>query len=319
MKTNRVKFLFPLLLLLMLSNCEKETNEPEAYKGEGINIYEVIDTAFTTPQNILNRMGDIENLRLRSKPWLSNNEIDFYDFSTHMIYLKGKEVDEEDFLGEIRSFILTANGERCYMLTIWPMFMCSLPSWPVIGNMPYPNDILYVSVPYMKEETEADPRDNEKIKEALIQNGKYHAGLSLELESVELSGSIVNYKYTLTNNDTHDLLVLDPDEMGNGLFHYYTNGVTLKGDKYYWAENKPMVEPDPWDNWEIGWFTSISSGQTLTREVSLEGFPEIEEGRYQARFNYSSPLNIKREDRWINDHTRIWLGDLEAVKMVDIN
>ncbi|MFB0516048.1 MAG: hypothetical protein ACETWG_05520, partial [Candidatus Neomarinimicrobiota bacterium] len=66
----------------------------------------------------------ISRLELELEPWLSEKDIEFYDFSTHFIYLKTDKGDffegyDEDnrinFLLVDKPFVVVAGGSRCYI------------------------------------------------------------------------------------------------------------------------------------------------------------------------------------------------------------
>lgn len=51
--------------------------------------------------------------KLQEKPWLTEADIEFYDFSTHTIYLKKSKTV---WLGPTgQAFVVFADGERCYI------------------------------------------------------------------------------------------------------------------------------------------------------------------------------------------------------------
>ena len=55
----------------------------------------------------------------------------------------------------------------------------------------------------------------------------------------------------ITNNDHDNLYVIDSEEMGSELFHYYTNGPCLwdySKHTYISSEYKKVVSPDHYDS-----------------------------------------------------------------------
>ncbi len=72
---------------------------------------------------------ELSNLQLRDEPWLSIDDIDFYDFSTHYIYLKQRGKALPSWTSP---FVVVANGERCYLGQFHSPFSSSLPMSPTI-------------------------------------------------------------------------------------------------------------------------------------------------------------------------------------------
>jgi len=54
----------------------------------------------------------------------------------------------------------------------------------------------------------------------------------LILENSDIS--TIQYTFRLTNTDSEDLYVFDPDKTGSSVFHYYTNGID------FWDESTGM-------------------------------------------------------------------------------
>ncbi len=76
-------FLFCLLLLFI--GCQSEDNLINPAEDSTFGIYLLKDRTLSIGQ-IQNK--NIDELELESKPWLASTDIDFYDYSSHCIYLK---------------------------------------------------------------------------------------------------------------------------------------------------------------------------------------------------------------------------------------
>jgi hypothetical protein len=66
---------------------------------------------------------------------LNHNNIEYYDYSTHLIYLK----DNKSFVADIQSvgnFKVFANKEQIYTGQTFPGYSSFLPSGPVIRSHP---------------------------------------------------------------------------------------------------------------------------------------------------------------------------------------
>ena len=72
-----------------------------------------------------------------------------------------------------------------------------------------------------------------------------------------------------------------------------------------------IVEPEPYNHWEVDWHTKIKSGDSFSRTLSLDGFSRIQPGEYESGFIFPSIQNVNKSDRTILDG-RIWLGRVHS-------
>jgi len=157
-----------------------------------------------------------------------------------------------------------------------------------------------------------DPRSDKRIITALKKHGQYRAGLHCEIQSVQISNGKVVLNFELSNSDIIDYYYLDPDKMGIGLFHYFTNGPTFINVPFtkHFTHQETVVHPVPWDSWEKGWLTLIKSGERKNISITYNHFDVIPAGKYKVYFEFPG-LNygISQQDLILNDG-RIWLGSI---------
>jgi len=307
----RIILLTSLLLLLVIS-CE--INEDSAgnfsiymLKDDGLSYLDIKDV-------------DIDDLELKDDPWISSDDIKFYDFSTHNIYLNKSKSRFFDELADSsqfymfnfssKPFVVNAGNQRIYIGSFF-----SAVSSMSIGKMPtisdgmifyYPDDI----IPIEFGSEQDDPRRDPRIRNALIQDNIYHGGLSVELLDVLILEnsdiSTIQYTFRLTNTDSEDLYVFDPDKAGSAVFHYYTNGIDFwdkSTGKYLWSQYKISENAE----WSTDWYRRLDKGKSMTRTVTLKGYPQIPPGNYKCYFYYNTPIRIDKDHRTIHN-SRIWLG-----------
>ncbi|MBN1972873.1 MAG: M48 family metalloprotease [Sedimentisphaerales bacterium] len=308
----------------------KEENSDANASGAGqtgVNIY-LLDGASAQP---------LSESVLRDKPWIASEDIEMYDFSSHCIYLK-KERPELPFKTvSLRGnpFVITANGQKCYSGLLWTSVSSFMPEWntPLIyvPDFTMPGDIINIQLSpglsSSEEDTQTqDVRIDPHIIQALKEKGQYHAGLEITLDKVDIrktdTGSSLSYTYTLKNNDQNDLYVFDPNKMGAGLFHYFNNCPSLLpegGGRYIAGDNDKIVKtPDPSDKIDKSWFSLIESGQSMTRTVTLDAYPEISQGKYECSFRFHSPGIRFTKDQRAQFDKRVWMGQISAKTNVNI-
>ena len=323
-----MKQLIAIIALTMLFSCSKQ-GEPISAGNElsyfGIHF---LQNGSITEQEV--RKMDINSLVL-DKPWLTYNDIEFYDFSTHCIYLKkdkshffenygGKYYQFPDGLVS-KPFVVVAGVERCYVGALYSVRFTLGRLRPHLTEMDvgfYPDDVIHIS----KSDADGeDIRNHPLIAEMLTKQGLYHAGLALELTAFQLitnsDTATVEYSIKIINNDQDDLYIIDPDKMGSESFHYYTNGPNLWDTSkpgqpiYLFSKYKKTNPPEPSDSWNFDWFVLIKSKQALERTIRLKGYPHIPNGTFSGYMYLENPKYIAKNKRNVSN-SRIWIGEIKS-------
>jgi hypothetical protein len=111
-----------IIIALVGLGCSREPGPASPNNSGEFALFFLRDSALTGGQ--VTQM-DKSQLVLRDEAWLTDDDIRFYDFSTHCIYLKQ---DKKRFFdtgtgGQFvfhpvlisKPFVVVANGERCYI------------------------------------------------------------------------------------------------------------------------------------------------------------------------------------------------------------
>jgi hypothetical protein len=257
------------------------------------------------------------------RPWLSVEDIEFYDFSSHCIYLKQEKsvffpVLEKGgmfpFSWWVKPFVVLASGQPRYLA----MFNSGLSNadWPVpciVDLGQYPSDVLHIEWHWLLHGS-ADSRNDAMTRRALEEAGLYHGGLAVTLDAIHLventDSATISYSFTITNNDVDALYVVDPDLMGDGLFNYFNNGPEIlrtTDATVYRTDHSGSIAPVPFDSWNPQWFGRLPSGASIQRVVTVPGYPRISSGSHMAEFLYNGPVNIDKAHRVLPDGRR-WIG-----------
>jgi hypothetical protein len=257
-------------------------------------------------------------LKMGDNSIVPTSDIDFYDVSTHMIYLKKKlpYLEKVDRGGSISVYV---GRDKIYNCSFHPLYLSSLPVGAYTSNPRlHEEDIIRISFqPYTGIE---DRRDDERIIAALKRYNQYHEGLHCEIQSVQVSNGKVVLKFELSNPDTFDYYYLDPDKMGFGLFHYFTNGPTFQTVPYAksYTHQETVIRPEPWNSWKKEWLTLIKSGERKNISITYNQFESVPAGNYRMYFGFPG-LNygISQKDLTL-ENGRIWMGSISAEKDVTI-
>ena len=163
------------VISLLLFHCGIKNPVDGDYNELGFNIYLLKDESIKL-QNI--SMEDISPGMLEIKPWLSGDDIDFYDYSSHMLYLNKSMTFDWDEIAALnnRPFVVTAGGEICYI----GYFHAGYSSWLPEGNTPmielpshFPSDQLHIMCSFHSTEEINDIRNDERVRKWLLTSGKY--------------------------------------------------------------------------------------------------------------------------------------------------
>lgn len=263
------------------------------------------------------------DLKLKNEPLLTLNDIEYYDYSTHYIYLKKTAA----ILGEkiadsfADPFVVIAGGERCYLGYLLSVFSSFMPEAPYIQ---FPG-LLAEDVLAIHEVRIAgieDVRNDSRVREVLEKAGKLDSSLRITLTDAQVFSRedvvTMSYSYTVANLSDDVLYVPDSEKMGSDIFHYYTNGLYLTkvNDPYITigASQQLHTIPNIYEKWDINWFTELKPGESLHRTVLLSGYPEVPAGAYRCFFRYSGPGMIPKKDRTLHDG-RIWIGEIDSNTM----
>jgi len=247
--------------------------------------------------------ADLKSLALEKEPWVKPSEIRFYDWSSHIFYLN-VEKEKEKHSG--RFFVVKSDQQPLFLGLFFPLYWSSIPHFPSViahDDFFYPIDVVGLWGYGFSESTSLT--SNHEFRLALEKSGLLREGIHVELTGLTReSQTTVNYTFRVTNLDSENIYILDPDKMGASRFHYYTNGVSLmQGNIYYPAENFTST---PSEKIENAWYYKLAQGKSVTRTVQLDGFRQIPSGTVKAAF-YFPGSRLKRGE-WQKSDGRVWLG-----------
>ena len=316
---------YVILFLIYFYSCDI-TQSKSKMQNYNFAIYFLSDT--TLKINDIKEVS-INKLKLQKEPWLSEDDIKYYDWSSHCIYLRTSKMEYFPYLTynfEIpyylnnRPFIITANNEAIYKgYIISNLYFNSSPShFPLISETEvslYPNDILTTDWPFIFQD---DIRNNNKVKNALIESNKFHSGICVEIDTsygikfIEKNDTtILDYQIVITNNDKDNLYIFDPDKTGNLIFNAFNNGPCFKNldnNILYSANFKSHYVPDS-SEYELDlWYTLVKSGDSIKRKLKVDGYPNMPQGNYIFRGSYQTPHMYLDKTKRIKSNGRIWIG-----------
>lgn len=319
------------ILLIFLISCEYISSPDNKSVKSQFGIYFLKDEELK-----ISDICDIpiNELQQKNNPWISEKDIDFYDWSSHCIYLNKtksnfiKGWEEGNIYNTFpkkfadKPFIVKADNKTCYSGYFSQADLSNeYYTYPVIEdlgiNSIYPDNVLIIEWIYLFHES---PLNNDDVKNILIDSDIFHGGIKINFDQddtntikiIENSDtSTISYKFTITNNDIDDLYIIDPDKTGSDLFHYFTNGPVFQNietNELYEARRRKRINLPSLDYWSQSWYSKIESGKTIERTVVLKGYPKFKSGEYLFEFKYNGQnIGIDKHKDSLSDG-RFWLG-----------
>ncbi|MCL5267032.1 MAG: hypothetical protein M1469_02880 [Bacteroidetes bacterium] len=282
----------------LITGCTDNPVSPRKENDCHFAIYFCKDTALTI-RDLMNskvypfitKLGEVQ---LADSPWITENDIEFYEWSTQNIYLKKDK--SHFFPGEIqfiyrfpkswtdRPWIVVANGIPCYAGYFATEQSTDLYPFPEInvGHVGgWPKDILTSSWNFWF--VGPDIRFNELVRKALIQCGLYHGGIETSIDTTNspirvFADTTVEYTLKYQNNDKDNIYICDLYKV----FHLYQGVVNfrnIESGEYYYAQDPEAKTAPGWPNeFDCNWYTLLKSGESVRRTFRLKC--------YRSTFSY---------------------------------
>lgn len=302
-----------LLLICFLWSCDKNDDD-YLFKGDGtqINIYLVKDGQVDYSQTDI----DLETLELEETPWLKHSEIEFYDWSSHMFFLN---IEKEKGKYSGRHFVIKADNKPLLLGIFFPSYASSMPQFPSIiahDDLFYPMDLIGLGGYGFYNNSSELAKDGD-FHVWLEKSGLLREGIKVELANLKRkSATTLEYTFQVTNTDTQDIYILDPNKMGTDRFHYYTNGVSCyANDKMYYASNFESLASDKIQD---DWYHKLAPGRMMARTILLNGYESLPTGKVKASFNFPGSNHLSKGE-WEKSNGRIWVGGFWTEKELTLH
>jgi hypothetical protein len=275
---------------------------------------------------------DIDSLVLQEEPWLTQDDIALYDWSSHLMFLnKNKsEILTDYYHGDTlqypiieQAFVVVVNDHPVYVGFFRSLFFNLIDEEPTITDfefMFYAEDVLS----YFAIESPIDDRkNNATLKNALKSNDLFHEGLEagfdldygIHISQDSLGTTAIEYKYNIKNNDKDDLYILDPIKAGYS-FYVSTNltpiflgldGLANNTSNFLSQINYAEL-PSPENYANVEYYFLLPSGQDTTFTLYFAGYNEFEIGTYHCTHWLRNPSQYLTFTKAIKDDGRIWNG-----------
>ncbi len=282
--------LLGIALLLVLPSCEKST--------------------FNADYDVL--------LKTQSGLRLRYSDFELYDSSTHIFYLKNYR--PELFTENNDKFSILADGETVYQGTIVAPYSCSIPPGPFIFALGSFGQNYFFKIESWFPSNSQDLRNDLRLINSLEKHGLFHSGLKVTIDTLEIENTQLKFKFTVTNTDVSNLLIFDLDKMDANLFHYFTNGLSLFDSEHnqIFESTIPYASPGSYRAWSITWLSVIKSGVSRQFIINYPLDTSLSPGAYHASFEFPGLYFQITHDQLYQNSDRIWLGDIQVNKNINV-
>jgi len=295
----------------------KFKNEPDIYYQINMKQFLLIGIVALLILTSCEKTDNEVFFKIGSKLEYKFSDIELYDTSTHILYFK--TVHDEFNTIESNTFTFMADGESIYSGSFWPAYSSSLPSEPFISTAPslFGNYTLKIQKGFSDK---PDIRNEPRLIAILKDHNLLHSGLAISSSSIEITGTNLTFKFTITNHDQSDLLIIDPDKTGPGLFHYFTNGLHIH-DMNHSAVFSSTIEhqaPVPWNSWKSEWLSELKAGDSKQFIINYTINTPLNKGEYYATFDFPGLSFQVSKDQLFQGKRRIFLGEIQVTRKITI-
>jgi hypothetical protein len=255
--------------------------------------------------------------KIGSKLEYKFSDIALYDTSTHILYFKN--VHDEFNSIETNTFTFMDNGDNIYSGAFLPGYSSYLPSEPFIYTTPsfYGNYALMIQKGLSDK---PDIRNDPRMIASLKKHNLLHSGLAISASSIEISGTNLAFRFTVTNHDQSDLMIIDADKTGPNLFHYFTNGLYINDmnhSEVFSSTIEPQI-PDPWNSWKLDWLSELKAGDSKQFIINYSINTPLNKGEYYATFSFPGLGFQVTKDQLFQGNNRIFLGEIQSAQKISI-
>lgn len=245
------------------------------------------------------------------------SDMELYDTSSHVLYFKKVHDEFKDI--ENGSFTFIDRGDPIYTGSFWPGYSSLGPSGPFIMSPPSIMGNYALEIENWHSD-KPDVRIDPRMIDILKRNNLFHSGLAISSSSLQITGTQLTFRFTVTNKDQSDLLIIDPEKTGQKLFHYFTNGLYIYDLSHneVFSSTIEIQRPDPWNSWKMEWLSELKSGDSKEFTINYTLNNLINAGEYYSTFAFPGLAYQVAKEQLYQGTSRIWLGDIEVVKMITV-
>jgi len=244
---------------------------------------------------------------------LTENEIEFYDSSTHTFFLKSDLVSQD----ALTNFKIRVDTDSILGGVFHSCVLSSMPPTPYyISDCFFSgHDVLTIGF-YGKDE---NVLNDSRILNSLIENNKFHKGLSCQIDSVTIIESAgktdVVSTITIKNHDNIAYYIPDVNKMGDQYYTDYCGGLSFSNintglSSFIKDSNSDRQR----DDIKIDDLSKLESNSEMTFTYTSRNYHEIPSGEYKVKARFMGIVYTASNFELNQDNGRIWVGEIYSYK-----
>lgn len=297
-------------IIAVFYSCEDNNLNPKFTPSEGINI-------------IIGSQGII-----------TSDMIEYYDNSTNLFYLNNN-LSEDFYSYEKSKFWITDNQEIIFEGALRLDCPCgtdsSIKTELHKGSFNFTMKLVKSQANMSYYCSSEDETNDDLFTGSLKKYGKYREGLKAEIDKIKrLNSYNIQVTIKVTNLDSVNYYIPDPEKMGINLYHHMTGGLTLQDPNSYELtannikilrplnNNVKVTYPEASGSWDKNWLTLIEGKEDLYITLDYTQFDPVAPGKYTAGFSFNGLRgNLESTDLKL-ENGRIWIGEIGLSKEVEL-
>ena len=244
---------------------------------------------------------------------LTENEIEFYDSSTHTFFLKSNLVSEN----ALTDFKIRVDTDSILGGVFHSCVLSSMPPTPYyISDCFFSGlDVLTIGFYGSGENVLNDTR----ILNSLMGSNQFRNGLSCRVDSVRVieSGGQTDVISTITikNNDNIAYYIPDVNKMGDQYYTDYSGGLSFTNTNTGLSSFIKNSNSDRQrDDIKINDLSILEANSEVTYTFTSRNYHEIPAGEYRVRVRFMGIVYTASDFELNQDNGRIWVGEIISYK-----
>ena len=244
---------------------------------------------------------------------LNENEIEFYDSSTHTFFLKS----HLKFNAPIKNFKIKVDSDSIIGGMFHSCVLSSMPPTPYYISDCFFSGFNIFKIGYYG--AGENILNGSKIQESLIENKKFRHGLSFQINSVQVvkmnSQTDVITKITIKNNDKIAYYIPDVNKMGERYYTDYTGGLSFsninKGPSSFIKNSNSDRQRD---EIKISDLSKLEANSEVSYTYTSRNYHEIPAGEYRVSARFMGIVYTASDFELNQNKGRIWVGEINCTK-----
>lgn len=284
-----------------------------------INLFIVIGFLIFMISNSCDSDPDIElidselSIEFSDGTIITENEIEFYDSSTHTFFLKSDLITETT----ITDFKIRVDTDSILGGVFHSCILSSMPPAPYYISDCFFSGHDVLTIGYYG--TGENGLNDSRILNSLMDSNQFRKGLSCQIDNVRVivtdGQTDVVCTITIKNNDSIAYYITDVNKMGDQYYTDYSGGLYFSNintglSSFIKDSNSDRQR----DDIKIDDLSKLEANSEVTYTYTSRKYHEIPAGEYRVRARFMGIVYTASDFELNQDNGRIWVGEIYSYK-----